>query len=804
MTLEARSAHEQRPKSKEASEAVSLSLRADTGSDRDVRFAGFSLDLGTGELHRDGVWVPIRPTPLRVLVCLARRIGHIVPKQELLDEVWPDSVVTDASLSTALRELRQVLGDDGRRQALIQTFRSQGVRLVPPEPGGSAGSAAMPSRGSDPVVAVAIDEKGEGHHHLLTRLGAALFEEGRADEARDAFHAAARAARAEGDISGFVAAALGSACELGTIGVAVPSPTQAMWLEEALAYESAAPPSMRARLRARLAAMLPSSRRDEAVRLATEALRLARRAADPSASIGVLHDAYWVLWSPGNTRMRRMLAREMIEAAEAAGDGLAAGLAHQLESAALLELGDRAGAEAASERADRGMRTRALPATPAWRAGWHACMALLDGRFREAEFHLEEALRVGRAIGLANAPRIYALQLVWLRFDQGRLGELAALADGVDRQLPIGRAARALVLDAAGRRREAQQELSLLATELAAMPRDAFWLGTLTFLAELAVELGERVAAANLYTALRPHESQCVLIGSRTVCRGSVALYLGLLAGVAGNRDAVIPHLESRGRCIAPDLIGMGDSAKLPPASDDGRDGRYRFVEHRRYLDALLDELGVRDDVTLVLHDWGSALGFDWARRHPERVRAIAYMEAIVRPMRMDDLDLVPRLMFRAMRGPLGELLVIRMNLFIEQILPMSVQRELSVAEMDAYRAPYRAGGEDRRPLLTWPREIPFDGEPADTHEILSAYSSWLPTTSFPKLLIAAQPGAILTGEALAHARSFANQTELEVEGIHFVQEDAPDEIGRGIAAWMDAQVATAPAEAPAAGAATE
>ncbi len=266
----------------------------------------------------------------------------------------------------------------------------------------------------------------------------------------------------------------------------------------------------------------------------------------------------------------------------------------------------------------------------------------------------------------------------------------------------------------------------------------------------------------------------------------------------------VIPHLESRGRCIAPDLIGMGDSAKLPPTSEDGRDGRYRFVEHRRYLDALLDELGVQEDVTLVLHDWGSALGFDWARRHPERVRAIAYMEAIVRPMRMADLDLVPRLMFRAMRGPLGELLVIRMNLFIEQILPMSVQRELSEAEMDAYRAPYRAGGEDRRPLLTWPREIPFDGEPADTHEILSAYSQWLPTTSFPKLLITAEPGAILTGDALAHARSFANQTELAVEGIHFVQEDAPDEIGRGIATWMDARAAAAPGAAAATGAATE
>lgn len=266
----------------------------------------------------------------------------------------------------------------------------------------------------------------------------------------------------------------------------------------------------------------------------------------------------------------------------------------------------------------------------------------------------------------------------------------------------------------------------------------------------------------------------------------------------------VIPHLADRGRCIAPDLIGMGDSAKLAPTTEDGRDGRYRFVEHRRYLDALLDGLGVDGNVTLVLHDWGSALGFDWARRHPERVEAIAYMEAIVRPMRMADLDLVPRLLFQAMRGPLGELLVMRMNVFIEQILPMSVQRELSEAEMDAYRAPYLAGGEDRRPLLTWPREIPFDGEPGDTHEIISAYSEWLPTTAFPKLLVVAEPGAILTGDALAHARTFANQTELQVEGIHFVQEDAPDAIGRGIAAWMQARGASGEPTAPSPATGTE
>ena len=249
----------------------------------------------------------------------------------------------------------------------------------------------------------------------------------------------------------------------------------------------------------------------------------------------------------------------------------------------------------------------------------------------------------------------------------------------------------------------------------------------------------------------------------------------------------VIPHLEGHGRCIAPDLIGMGDSEKLEPAGEDGDDGRYRYVEHRKYLYALLESLGVERNVTLVIHDWGSALGFEWAMRHPERIRGIAYMEAIVRPPSFDQVAFVPGLMFRAMRSFLGEFLILRHNFFVERILPRAVLRELSEAEMAAYRAPYLEPGESRRPTLTWPREVPFDGEPADVYEIVSRYSAWLPTTEdVPKLLVNADPGAILVGEAREYARSFPNQSEVTVKGSHFVQEDSPDAIGQAIARWLE------------------
>jgi haloalkane dehalogenase len=244
----------------------------------------------------------------------------------------------------------------------------------------------------------------------------------------------------------------------------------------------------------------------------------------------------------------------------------------------------------------------------------------------------------------------------------------------------------------------------------------------------------------------------------------------------------VLPHLEPLGRCIAPDLIGMGDSDKLP----DSGPGSYRFVEHRRYLDALLAALDVRERVTLVIHDWGSALGFDWANRHREAVKGIAYMEAIVQPQGWDHWDkLNMRPALQALRSEAGETMVLEDNFFIEKILPGAILRKLSDEEMAQYRRPFAAPGEGRRPTLTFPREIPIEGDPADVTAIVAAYADWLKTSNVPKLLVKAEPGLLLAGGAnLDFVRGLPAQTEVTVAGLHFVQEDSPDEIGRAIAGW--------------------
>jgi haloalkane dehalogenase len=245
----------------------------------------------------------------------------------------------------------------------------------------------------------------------------------------------------------------------------------------------------------------------------------------------------------------------------------------------------------------------------------------------------------------------------------------------------------------------------------------------------------------------------------------------------------VVPYLQPLGRCIVPDLIGMGDSDKLP----DSGPGSYRFVEHRRYLDALLEALDVRERVTFVIHDWGSALGFDWANRHRDAVKGIAYMEAIVGPQyrdHWDTFDMRPAL--QALRSDEGDTMVLRDNFFIEQVLPNAILRPLSDEEMAQYRRPFAEPGEGRRPTLTFPRQIPIEGDPADVVEIAAAYASWLKTSSVPKLFIKAEPGGILAhGAVLDFARSLPAQTEVTVPGIHYVQEDSPDEIGQAIVKWM-------------------
>ncbi len=243
----------------------------------------------------------------------------------------------------------------------------------------------------------------------------------------------------------------------------------------------------------------------------------------------------------------------------------------------------------------------------------------------------------------------------------------------------------------------------------------------------------------------------------------------------------VIPHVEHLGRCIAPDLIGFGDSGKLT----DSGPGSYRFVENRHYLDQLLEQLGVTEQVTLVLHDWGSGLGFDWARRHPDSVAGIAYMEANVAPRSWSQLTAEGRTFFEQLRTDVGEQMALIDNVFIERGLPGGVIRELTTEEMTEYRRPFTEPGEARRPTLTWPREIPFDGEPADVHEIVATYSTWLASSPVPKLLINVSDGDTLTGELLSIARTWPNQTEVAVTGRHFAQEDSPNEIGAALAEWI-------------------
>jgi len=242
----------------------------------------------------------------------------------------------------------------------------------------------------------------------------------------------------------------------------------------------------------------------------------------------------------------------------------------------------------------------------------------------------------------------------------------------------------------------------------------------------------------------------------------------------------IMPHLADQGRCIAPDLIGMGQSDKLEVAGPD----TYRFVEHRAYLDQFLNAVGVQEDVTLVIHDWGSALGFDWAHRNPNAVRGIAYMEAIVRPVTWDEWPESARNIFQLMRSPAGEEIVLEKNVFVERVLPASIIRDLTDEEMDVYRAPFLEPGESRLPTLTWPREIPIDGTPADVVDIVASYAEWLETADIAKLFINADPGSILTGAARDYCRTWPRQQEVTVAGLHFIQEDSPDEIGAAIADW--------------------
>ena len=244
----------------------------------------------------------------------------------------------------------------------------------------------------------------------------------------------------------------------------------------------------------------------------------------------------------------------------------------------------------------------------------------------------------------------------------------------------------------------------------------------------------------------------------------------------------IMPYLEGHGRCIAIDLIGMGDSDKL----DNSGPERYTFFEHRRYLDAALDALEINTNVTLVLHDWGSALGFDWVNRHRDSIKGIAYMEALTQPI--DTWDEWPenaRNIFQVLRSPAGEELVLEKNIFVEKILPHSILRNLTEKEMEQYRLPYTEPGESRRPTLSWPRQIPVAGEPDEVVALVRDYGLWLAASDVSKLFINANPGSILIGAQREFCRGWPNQREVTVTGAHFIQEDSHTEIGQAIADWI-------------------
>jgi haloalkane dehalogenase len=246
----------------------------------------------------------------------------------------------------------------------------------------------------------------------------------------------------------------------------------------------------------------------------------------------------------------------------------------------------------------------------------------------------------------------------------------------------------------------------------------------------------------------------------------------------------VLPALEGCGRLIAPDLIGMGDSAKLPNSGPD----TYRFTTHRKYLWAFIDQIiGPTQPVTLVVHDWGSALGFDRANHHRDRIKGIAYMEGIVRPVAgWEEWSAAATPIFQGFRSDKGEAMILDRNMFIERVLPGSVLRKLTEAEMAEYRRPFLRR-EDRWPTLTWPRQIPISGEPADVVQIAADYSQWMAGNDQPKLFVNAEPGAILIGPVRDFCRQWKNQTEVTVPGSHFIQEDSGPAIGRAVAAWMKA-----------------
>lgn len=244
----------------------------------------------------------------------------------------------------------------------------------------------------------------------------------------------------------------------------------------------------------------------------------------------------------------------------------------------------------------------------------------------------------------------------------------------------------------------------------------------------------------------------------------------------------VIPELTQSGRVIVPDLIGQGDSDKIP--SSEGPE-RYSFHVAYDYLEGLLSVLEVTKNVTLVIHDWGSALGFHWANLHKNAVKGIAYMEGFVTPLTWQDWPEGAQGVFKGLRSEKGEDLILKRNAFIEKILPSSILRPLSETEMNHYRAPFE-NEEDRQVTLNWPRTLPIENEPEQVVALIKDYGEWLSQDhKVAKLFINAEPGSVLVGRQREYCRQWPNQTEVTVKGLHFIQEDSPVEIGQSVANWL-------------------
>lgn len=283
--------------------------------------------------------------------------------------------------------------------------------------------------------------------------------------------------------------------------------------------------------------------------------------------------------------------------------------------------------------------------------------------------------------------------------------------------------------------------------------------------------------------AVHGYEMACVDVGPK---EGEGSDPVVLLHGNATSSYMwrnIMPHMEGKGRLIALDNIGQGDSDRLKHSGPES----YRLAEHQAFLDAALEALGVTRNVTFVMHDWGGPLGITWARHHPDAVKGLAHCEILVaNHASYDDYPDAVGAMLKRLRGPEGEALVLEQNFFVEKVFTAGVMRELDAATMAEIRRPYAEPGENRRATLSWPREIPIEGVPADVTRVVDENAAWMAATGIPKLFVNVEPGQIVFEGDLRVIRGWLNQTEVTVRGLHHPQEDSPDDIGRALAAWYD------------------